>query len=887
MTAQKNTVGRRDLPSGHPAYGLFHVRQQRDPVKKRIAFLLTGRRRAVEYEELAKIMDWLAGLADHDLEEGELKFGVSCLSEEKEMSKTLIIAEKPSVARDLAAVLGSFDKRDGFLENGQMIVSWAFGHLVELAQPEDYDEALKRWDLGSLPILPGRFKLNVIGSSKKQFEVLKSLLRSNGVQDVVDACDAGREGELIFRRIYEAAGSIKPVKRLWLSEATPAAVREAFRNLRPGEEFANLAAAAEARSRADWLVGINATRAFTCGVPGSPRKRSVAGHGQILSVGRVQTPTLALVVLREREIRAFVPTPYWEIWATFRKETGQMYRGKWFKGETDRVMEQGEALALADRLSKVTSGDVVRVEQKETREQAPTLFNLNDLQKEANKRYGLTAQATLDAAQALYERHKLLTYPRTDSRHLTMAANRDTVAGRLGALAGVPEYAGLIPAKLPILTKRYVDDAKVTDHHAIVPTAAKPQLETLPKNDRLIYDLVVRRFLAIFYPDARYAVTRVVTAAGGEDFSSKGRVELDPGWKVVYGKPKAQKDEGGEKEEQDLPLLVKGEQVSLVDTKTLGKTTKPPVRYTEATLLAAMENAGRFVEDEELAVTLKGAGGIGTAATRASIIETLVKRAYIQREKKNLVPTLKGESLIDLVPESLKSVELTARWENGLLDIERGSGDAAVWLEGIRNFTRDVVQTVKEQKSAAGNVQNGREALGKCPVCGRDVVEYPKSYGCSGYKDGCKFAVWKETAGKKITVKQAQELIGKKKTRVIKGFKSKAGKSFDAALVLGQDGKVGFKFAEYVTENVGLCPLCGKEVVEGKNGWGCSGYREGCKFIIWKEIAGKMMTAAQAKELIGKGRTALIKGFKSKAGRDFDAALVLGPEGKVGFDFGK
>ncbi|MDA8336342.1 MAG: DNA topoisomerase 3 [Peptococcaceae bacterium] len=805
------------------------------------------------------------------------------------MPKTLVIAEKPSVARDLAACLGRFDKREGFLENGQYIVSWAFGHLLELAEPEDYDPGLKRWDIGSLPVLPGRFKLNVTPSGKKQFGVLKNFLRSDAVDDVINACDAGREGELIFRRICEAAGATKPVRRLWLSEATPAAVKEAFRKLRQGRELDNLAAAAEARSRADWLVGINATRAFTC------------RHGQLLSVGRVQTPTLALVVQREREIRAFTPTPYWEIWAIFQKETGESYRGKWAKGDTDRILDQGEATALAARLS--SQGEVARVEQKETREQPPTLFNLNDLQKEANKKHSLTAKATLDAVQALYERHKLLTYPRTDSRHLTEAIARDTLPGRVGALAGVPEYAGLIPAKLPVPGKRWVDDAKVTDHHAIIPTAAKPELQALGKNERLVYDLVVRRFLAIFHPEARYAVTKVTTAVSGENFLSKGRVELDPGWKVVYGRPKEGKGdrgEEGENEEQDLPALTKGEKVSVVGTEIPGKTTKPPPRYTEATLLAAMENAGRFVEDADLAGTLKGAGGIGTAATRAAIIETLITRSYIQREKKTLVPTPKGEGLIDLVPESLKSVELTARWENGLLDIERGGAPAAGWLEDIKNFTREVVQMAREQQSAGPGtgvptqrvgqgrvVPERREAIGICPLCGRAVVDYPKSYGCSGYKDGCKFAVWKEIAGKKITVKQAQELLGKKKTGVLKGFKSKDGKSFDAALVLGQDGKVGFAFADKAAESLGRCPLCGREVIEGKKGWGCSGYKAGCKFVIWQEIAGKKVTTAQIKELLQKGRTRILKGFKSQAGKEFAAAMVLRPDGKVELEFAK
>ncbi|HUW63222.1 MAG TPA: DNA topoisomerase 3 [Spirochaetia bacterium] len=798
------------------------------------------------------------------------------------MPKTLIIAEKPSVARDLAAVLGKFDKREGFFENGQYVVSWAFGHLVELAEPEDYDPVLKRWHIGSLPILPGHFQLNIIPSGKKQFGVLKSFLRSSAISNVINACDAGREGELIFRRICEAAGATKPFRRLWLSEATPVAVQEAFRKLRPGRELDNLAAAAEARSQADWLVGINSTRAFTC------------RHGQLLSVGRVQTPTLALVVQREREIRAFIPTPYWEIWATFRKDSGETYRGKWTKGNTDRITEQGEALALAGRLDRAPamggSGEVARVEQKETREQPPTLFNLNDLQKEANVRHGLTAKATLDAAQALYERHKLITYPRTDSRHLTHAIARDTLAGRVGALAAVPEYAGLIPAKLPVPGKRHVDDAKVTDHHAIIPTAAKADLQGLAKNERLVYDLVARRFLAMFHPEARYAVTRVTTAVSGESFLSKGRVELDPGWKVVYGKPKKGKGdrvEDGENEEQNLPILVKGEKVSLVETQVPEKTTKPPARYTEATLLAAMENAGRFVEDTELAGTLKGAGGIGTAATRAAIIETLITRSYIQREKKTLVPTPKGEGLIDLVPESLKSVELTARWENGLLDIERGAAPADDWIEEIKKFTREVVHIAREQEPAGHALAERGIALGKCPVCGREVVEYPKSYGCCGYKDGCKFAVWKAIAGKKITAKQAQILLAKGRTGVLKGFKSKAGKSFDAALVLGQQGKVDFHFPGDEPANMGRCPLCGQDLVEGKKGWGCSGWKNGCKFVIWKELAGKKITPTQAKHLIMKGRTGVIKGFKSKDGKEFAAALVLGQGGKVELDFVK
>ncbi|MQL51836.1 DNA topoisomerase III [Desulfofundulus thermobenzoicus] len=589
--------------------------------------------------------------------------------------KTLIVAEKPSVARDVAAVLGRFTKKDGWLENGQYVVSWALGHLVELAEPEDYDKSLKKWSLDTLPIIPQRFRIRPVEKTRKQLDILKRLLNSPEIGLVVNACDAGREGELIFRRVYAWCGCKKPVKRLWLSEATPAAVRKALSELRDGRYFDDLAAAAEARSQADWIVGMNATRAFT------------VRHGELLSVGRVQTPTLALIVAREREIREFVPQTYWEIWAIFQKTSGETYAGKWFKGDSDRLFDFKEAEAVVARAAGADAGRVVRVENKRVRELPPMLFNLNDLQKEANRRFGFTAQHVLDVAQALYEKHKLLTYPRTDSRHLTWAIARDTLASRLAAMAAAPEYAGLVPRDPAPLGKRYVDDARVTDHHAIIPTAIAPNLAALDQDARRIYDLVARRFLVAFYPEAVYAETLAVTEAGGETFFSKGRVELEPGWRMVYGR------EGvAESDDHALPSLVEGEPVSVEDVKPLEKRTKPPARFTEATLLAAMENAGRLVDDKDMADTLKSAGGIGTPATRASIIETLIRRAYIQRESKSLVPTGKGERLIDLVPEAVKSVELTARWEQGLMEIERGRMNAGQWLNGIKEFTKELVR---------------------------------------------------------------------------------------------------------------------------------------------------------------------------------------------------
>ncbi|RKO65732.1 DNA topoisomerase III [Desulfofundulus salinus] len=789
--------------------------------------------------------------------------------------RKLVIAEKPSVARDIASALGKFAQKDGYLENDHLVISWALGHLLELADAHEYAPALVKWTLEQLPILPEEFKLHPIRSGAKQLKILKQLLNSADVAEVINACDAGREGELIFRRIYEWCGCRKPIKRLWLSEATPSAIRDAFKKLRDGRELDNLAAAARARAEADWIVGINATRVFS------------VKHKTLLSVGRVQTPTLALVVQREREIRGFKPETYWEVWAAFQKSGGATYRGRWFRGGEGRIKEKSRAEELVRAALAAGSGRVAEVEKRSKTEAPPLLFNLNDLQKEANRKYGMTAQQTLNAAQSLYEKYKLITYPRTDSRHLTEALARDTLQKRLAALEKCPEYGELVrrirPGMMP--GKRHVDDAGVTDHHAIIPTDVTPDPAALNPVERHVYDLVVRRFLAMFYPPAVYDETKVVTEAGGETFKSGGRVEIDPGWKAVYGpeekEEKDGKDEDGES--QPLPPLAEGETVAVEEAGAVERQTKPPKRYTEATLLAAMENAGRLVDDREMAETLKAAGGIGTPATRAAIIETLIKRGYIERRRKTLVPTLRGEALIDLVPEKLKSVELTAQWEDGLRRIEEGLEDARTWLHGLKNFTREVVAMAKEQE--ANGAVHREEVMGKCPLCGRDVVEFARSYGCSGYKEGCRFAIWKEIAGKKITVKQAKELLWKGKTGVIKGFKSKAGKSFDAALTLSEDGRVNFEFADHAGHVLGRCPLCGKDVIEGKKGYGCAGWNQGCKFIIWKEIAGKKITVSQAKELLQKGKTGVIKGFKSKAGREFEAVLVLGEDGKIEFEF--
>lgn len=784
------------------------------------------------------------------------------------VKKKLVMAEKPSVARELASVLGRFMSKDGYMENDQYVVTWAIGHLVELAAPEDYNPQLKKWSLETLPILPEIFKLKVNPGTKKQFKVVKELFNRLDIGQVICATDAGREGELIFRYIYSLSGCKKPFMRLWLSETTPAAVKKGFANLRPGNEFDRLGHAARARSQADWLIGINATRAFT------------VKHNDLLSIGRVQTPTLALIVNREREIKDFVPELYWELYAEFTKSDGQVYTGKWFNGKQNRFPNP-EAAQAVQAVVDGQPASVQEVEEKDVAELPPLLFNLNDLQKEANKKYGLAAARTLELAQSLYETKKLLTYPRTDSRHITSELAK-TIPGRLSALAGVPEYLPYTDtAKAAgIPGKRYVDDGKVSDHTSLIPTEIKPELNKLPVDERKIYDLVARRFLAVFYPPARYKQTKVVTEAAGETFLTTGRVELDKGWKTVYMVVENDTDEESEGTGV-IPKLIRGETVRTTQTDIREKKTKPPKRYTEASLLAVMEGAGRLLEDRELKEAMKD-HGLGTPATRAAIIERLLKVGYIERQKKVLVPTAKGETLIDLVPEIIKNPELTGRWEKTLADIEAGAAEPEEFMSGIKKLTGEIVELARNQ--VANQPPAEKESLGKCPLCGKDVIEGKKGYGCSGYKQGCKFIIWTRIAGKRITKAQAKALLEKGKTSIIKGFKSKNGNKFDAALRLNK-GRVEFLFdSEVKTQPLGQCPLCNRDVIESTKGYGCSGYKQGCKFMIWKEIAGKKITEKQARDLLQKGQTALLKGFKSKAGKDFDAILVL-RDGKVKFEF--
>ena len=693
------------------------------------------------------------------------------------------------MARDLAKVLGHFNNKEGYLENNDYVVTWAVGHLVTLAEPEDYDAKYKRWLMQNLPVIPERFRLKAIQRTVKQLKVIREVTGRQDIDYLINACDAGREGELIFRYIYRITGCKKPFKRLWLSETTPEAVKKAFASLLSGEKIDRLAYAAEARSRADWLIGLNATRAFT------------VKHNTLLSVGRVQTPTLALIVNREREITNFKSVPYWELYATFLKTDGATYQGKWFKEDEERFVSQEAAAEIANRVQD-KNGVVTLLEEKKESEPPPMLFNLNDLQKEANRKYSMTASRTLEVAQDLYEKKKLLTYPRTDSRHMTTEL-ANTIKKRLQALNAISDYspfaATAINAGVP--GKRYVDNGKVSDHTALLPTDTRPDFSKLSLEERNIYDLVARRFLAIFFPATQYKKTRVITEADGETFISTGRVEQKAGWKAVYAaiqeKEKPEDDQSIDQAETKLPKIIRGEKVSIGSSEIKEKKTKPQKRYTEATLLAAMEGAGRYLENTELKEAMKG-HGLGTPATRAATIERLLHVGYIERKNKALLPTEKGISLIDLVPEEIKSPEMTGRWEKTLADIEEGKADPKEFMAGIIGLTRQIINLVKIQKpseQAGLELLGEREEIGKCPCCGRPVAENKKGYGCVGYRDGCSFVIWKEIAQKKITANQAVELLKNRRTEVIKGFKARGKQQeFDASLVLNGEGKVVFDF---------------------------------------------------------------------------------------------
>ena len=819
------------------------------------------------------------------------------------MGKALIIAEKPSVATDIARVLKApRDKSKDFFENDDYIVSSAVGHLLELVVPPEQDIKRGKWTFDKLPHIPTYFDLQPIAKSESRLKVLLRLIKRDEVTSFVNACDAGREGELIFRYIIQYARTKHPkktagktVSRLWLQSMTPDAIRSGFSNLRSDDAMMPLANAASCRSEADWLVGINGTRAMTA-------FNSKSGGFYLTPVGRVQTPTLAVVVDREKDIRNFVPRDYWEVQARFKVQSGE-YNGRWvdegYKKDPDdahkraeRIWENAKAEGIKEKCES-QSGEVTE-KSKPSKQSAPALFDLTTLQREANARFGFSARNTLAIAQALYERHKILTYPRTDSRCLPedyVSTVKQTIEAldqaNYNGLAGNILKNDLLQAG----NKKIFNNKKISDHFAIIPTL-KVAPATLKEQELKVYDLVVKRFLAVFYPSAEFLVTTRITRVAGEPFKTEGKVLVKPGWLVVYGREQ-QKDDTGH-----LVPVVEGESVKVSEANVDAKATRPPARYTEATLLSAMEHAGKRVDDEELAEAMIEKG-LGTPATRASIIEELIRHKYMVREQRELIPTAQAFSLVTLLTalnvDALSKPELTGEWEFKLKEIERGNFDRESFMNNIRSMTDKIVTATKAYDGDTVPGDYGQLEVA-CPKCGGVIKETYKRFHCKG--EECDFSFWKIMGGRQFELAEANELVSNRRIGPLDGFRSKMGRAFSAELKLTDDQKVEFDFGnddddeEEVDfsgqESVGICPKCKAMVYEHGRSYVCeknTGKERKCTFRTGKLILKRDIEKDQVIKLLKDGKTDLIPNFISKKGRPFKAFLILKPDGDVGFEF--
>jgi len=826
------------------------------------------------------------------------------------MSKKLIIAEKPSVAADIAKALGGFVKHDDYFESESYVLSSAIGHLLELACPEEFEVKRGKWSFAHLPVIPPHFALSPIEKTEARLKLLTRLIKRKDVGGLVNACDAGREGELIFNYIARHAKADKPVQRLWLQSMTPGAIRDGFAHLRAGHEMRGLGDAAVCRSESDWLVGINGTRAMTA-------FNSKTGGFHLTTVGRVQTPTLAIVVERERRIREFKPRPYWEVEAQFAARAGG-YAGKWFdegyKGKEDDEYARADRLwdekrAAAIQAATLGKPGVVSEETKPETRLSPLLFDLTSLQREANARFGFSAKTTLSLAQALYEKHKALTYPRTDSRCLpedylpTVKATLTILTGE-GAgkghdemlLARYAPFAHQILARNWVLpNKRIFNNAKISDHFAIIPTPQAPR--HLNEMEQKLYDFVVRRFLSVFFPAAEYQVTTRITRVEGHPFKTEGKVLVNPGWLAVHGK---ESQEGGD---GNLVAVARDEKVQAAEVAVKANETRPPPRYSEATLLSAMEGAGKMVDDEELKAAMAGRG-LGTPATRAQIIENLISEQYMHREGRELQPTAKAFSLMVLLNglgiEELTQPELTGDWEWKLGRIEKGEFTRQEFMREIAGMTGRLVERAKTFE--ADTIPGDFGVLtAPCPRCGGEVRETYKKFQCGG--DGCGFALWKIIAGRQFEPAEIDVLLTERRIGPLTGFRNKMGRSFSAAVRLNDDLETEFDFGQDKADDasaepldfsdqqsLGPCPKCGGPVFEHGSAYVCAksvGPEKSCDFRSGKIILQQPVDTAQMKKLLANGKTDLLKEFVSNRTRRKFSAYLVATDGKVGFEFEK
>lgn len=814
------------------------------------------------------------------------------------MPKALVIAEKPSVAADIARALGKVPKRNELFENDDYVITSAIGHLVELCLPGEMDKKRGKWSFSNLPIIPDHFDLKPIEKTQARFNLVKRLLKRVDIDEVINACDAGREGELIFHYLLKLAGNKKPTRRLWLQSMTPEAIREGFASLRAGTELAPLADAAVCRSESDWLVGINGTRAMTA-------FNSKGGGFQLTPVGRVQTPTLAILAEREINIRDFNPRTYFEVFGDFdviaKEEStaslgARSYRGRWFdetfkkNGGDDTRPERIWEKPRAEEIAAKCAGKkgTIEEEKKPTTQISPLLYDLTTLQREANSRFSLSARRTLQIVQALYERHKVLTYPRTDSRYLpedylgnTKAVLTKFENPELGAHAQKALAQGWVRAN-----KRIFNDAKVTDHHAIIPTGVSTK--NLDDFEMKIFDMVARRFIAVFYPAAQFEVTTRITRVEGEAFKTEGKIIIDPGWLAVYGK---QASSDGE---QTLCSVADGERAHTRNIEITENQTKPPARFSEGTLLTAMEGAGKLVEDEELREAMSQRG-LGTPATRAQIIEGLLLDGYINRQGRELIVTQKGLSLINLLRgigiHALTSPEMTGEWEFKLKQMEHRAMPRPEFMREIRHFAEDIVA---KAKNFSGDSVEGQfsDLDAKCPKCGATgFKESYKAYECKA----CGLVLWKNMAGRELERDEVKNLLQTGTVGPLEGFRSKLGRPFSAIVKLDGEFKQAFDFGDTANGSgqaldfstlppVAPCPACKSGTIHDTgNAYQCSNTGK-CKFRMGKTICQREVPREQVIKLIETGKTDLIPRFISKKGKPFSAFLKLEGD-KVGFEF--